>query len=679
MIELLSGLPEESSVFTFFEPQLKGQWISVPAEALQNEGGARFSLEGARRWMALERYLPWWPRPVFGTDEAAPEAEYFVILWECLEGGYGVVLPLVDGNVRGVLRGGKDGWSVGLPANDPLPRQATVLLAATGDDPIALVAHAMERVAEHLGTFELRSRKVLPRWIDYFGWCTWDAFYLEVSAEKVLSGLASFRAGGISPRCVILDGGWQDERDERLWSFGGYPSRFPEGIREMVSQARSEYGVEIFGAWHTLQGYWNGVHPEGELASRYRLVNIESIAYNMANAVSQKRSLVHPEDARRFFDDYHRQLKAVGVNMVKVDNQASLDHFSTPDVPPTETMRAYQQALQGSVRDHFAGESLHCMSNSTDAVYALGSAAVWRSSQDFFPDKPETQGLHVFDNAFNAIWVQTFALPDWDMFQSSHPAAAFHAAARAISGGPIYVSDKPGKHDFALLAKLVISDGRILRSQHPALPARDGLFEDGRSQPRVTKIVNRNDVRGLDSPIGVLGLFNCYYGESGPQAVRGEYRASDVHGVAVDRFALYHHTSGTVVIAEPGDAFPVGLESMGFEIVTVSPMEKGVALFGLLDKFNGSRAMEYVCWRGEEELEIVLADGGRFGWSGENICLCAQFRSRSVEVQSRDNLFWVDIPAGEPAVLELRFAQARDGSADLAQTSRPPEFVRADV
>lgn len=676
MIELLSGLPEESSFFTFIEPKLSGQWVAIPGDALRREGGVRFALEGARRWMALERYIPWWPRPVFGSDTAIPHAEYFMILWEREAGGYGVVLPLVDKNVRGVLRGGSEGWSVGLPANDPIPQQATVLLAASGDDPIALVEMAMERIAGHLGTFRMREEKSLPRWVDLFGWCTWDAFYLEVSEEKVLSGLASFQKGGISPRFVILDGGWQDEKEERLWSFGAYPSRFPEGIRDMVSQARDGFGVEIFGAWHTLQGYWNGVHPEGELAGRYRLVSTEAVAYNMANAVSQKRSLVHPDDARRFFDDYHRQLKHIGVNMVKVDNQASLDHFSTPDVPPTAAMRAYQEALQGSVREHFAGESLHCMSNSTDAVYALSSAAVWRSSQDFFPDKPETHGLHVFDNAYNAIWVQTFALPDWDMFQSAHPAAGFHAAARAISGGPIYVSDKPGRHDFDLLAKLVISGGRILRSQHPALPARDGLFEDGRQQLRVTKIVNRNDVEGLESPIGILGVFNCFYDETGPQAVRGSYRVADVYGVSGEKFALYHHAGGRAVLAEPGQVFPIELESLDFEIVTVSPMDNGVALFGLLEKFNGSRAIESVRWRDDEEIEIALADGGRFGWSSEKECLGAQLGLKAVDVHSQGYLGWVDLPVGEAVVLLLRFARAGASSARPVEKAGAPELVR---
>ncbi|MCI18628.1 putative galactinol-sucrose galactosyltransferase 2-like, partial [Trifolium medium] len=61
---------------------------------------------------------------------------------------------------------------------------------------------------------------------------------------------------------------------------------------------------------------------------------------------------------------------------------------------------------------------------------------------------------------------------------SLHPAAEYHAAARAISGGPIYVSDKPGRHNFDLLKKLVLPDGSVLRAQLPARPTLDSLFVD---------------------------------------------------------------------------------------------------------------------------------------------------------------------------------------------------------
>ena len=62
--------------------------------------------------------------------------------------------------------------------------------------------------------------------------------------------------------------------------------------------------------------------------------------------------------------------------------------------------------------------------------------------------------------------------------QSLHPAAEYHGAARAIGGCPIYVSDKPGNHNFELLKKLVLPDGSVLRAQLPGRPTRDCLFAD---------------------------------------------------------------------------------------------------------------------------------------------------------------------------------------------------------
>jgi len=64
------------------------------------------------------------------------------------------------------------------------------------------------------------------------------------------------------------------------------------------------------------------------------------------------------------------------------------------------------------------------------------------------------------------------------MFHSKHPAAEAHAAARAVSGGAVYVSDYPGKHDFELLKRLVLPDGSVLRAALPGRPTADCLFSD---------------------------------------------------------------------------------------------------------------------------------------------------------------------------------------------------------
>uniref|UniRef100_A0A8R7NYK1 Uncharacterized protein n=1 Tax=Triticum urartu TaxID=4572 RepID=A0A8R7NYK1_TRIUA len=45
--------------------------------------------------------------------------------------------------------------------------------------------------------------------------------------------------------------------------------------------------------------------------------------------------------------------------------------------------------------------------------------------------------------------------------------AEYHAAAWAVSGCAIYVSDKPENHDFDLLRKLVFPNGSILRAKLP--------------------------------------------------------------------------------------------------------------------------------------------------------------------------------------------------------------------
>lgn len=42
----------------------------------------------------------------------------------------------------------------------------------------------------------------------------------------------------------------------------------------------------------------------------------------------------------------------------------------------------------------------------------------------------------------------------------------------------MYVSDKPGEHDFALLHALVLPDGSVLRCLQPGRPTRDCLFHD---------------------------------------------------------------------------------------------------------------------------------------------------------------------------------------------------------
>ena len=55
----------------------------------------------------------------------------------------------------------------------------------------------------------MSTAKTLPPSVDWFGWCTWDAFYSSVEPRGVYEGLQTLCDAGVPPRTLILDDGWQ--------------------------------------------------------------------------------------------------------------------------------------------------------------------------------------------------------------------------------------------------------------------------------------------------------------------------------------------------------------------------------------------------------------------------------------------------------------------------------------
>jgi hypothetical protein len=78
-----------------------------------------------------------------------------------------------------------------------------------GADPYELINQGVAAAARLSGTSKALADKELPPSLDLFGWCTWDAFYSTVSARGLQEGLQSFAEGGVQPRLLIIDDGWQ--------------------------------------------------------------------------------------------------------------------------------------------------------------------------------------------------------------------------------------------------------------------------------------------------------------------------------------------------------------------------------------------------------------------------------------------------------------------------------------
>ena len=578
-------------------------------------------VEGLKRFTSGYRTNPFWMKPAVGELISELNSETQWLLCELEGGRYLSLIPLLDfeTSTRFSLKGSQEGLVVAGETGDPwvLSRGGVALYARIGYDPMALLSESAAEVSKWIDKGRLRRDKSVPEFVDLFGWCTWDAFYKDVSAEKVLEGLSSFRAGGVEPRLIILDDGWQSTRrspigEHRLFSLSPN-EKFAGDLSELIAIAKQKFCIETFIVWHALLGYWGGLEDLG-----FSAYDPRSVARSFGPGILDRDTKWNigpwgaivgvPEVGKveTFYRDYHNLLSKQGVDGVKVDAQAMLEAVSSGQGGRVRVAQTFREALESSVGAHFDDRLINCMSCTMEATYLAKDSIVMRTSDDFYPLKPETHGAHLFINAHVSMWLGEFMLPDWDMFQSSHPMAKMHAAARAISGGPVYVSDKPGQQDFELLSKLVLSNGRILRADGPARLTKDNLFSDPRTDPVLLKVFNRN------RDCGVLGIFNIRYHQEPEERTRlkGDYGVSDIEGLDGERFLAYEHRSEKLTTCQLDERFEIELEEGDWELVTFAPIEKGFAVVGLADKLNSSGAVLGRVWMTERECRIRIADGG---------------------------------------------------------------------
>lgn len=566
-------------------------------------------LEGPQAFLAFSRLEePYWVVPVPGRRSADIPPETQLLLWKNGP-DYTCILPLVDpvSDLRASLRGTDHGVELvfdGTPSSPPSPDGIPAACIASHPDPYRARDLAFALARDTLRTFRLRTEKPLPRFVDLLGWCTWDAFYKDVTAEKVLEGLRSFRDRGVIPPLLILDDGWQATTGGFLDDFTTDPRKFPDGLAPLVQRTRKEFGVEIFGVWHHLLGYWAGVNPDSPLGRRFPVLPAGLVPGPWPKPMGQETlSLLDPAHAMAFYAEWYDTLRRNGVDMVKADGQSTLEIFTHGLRPRVGSMAAYQRAMQSAAATHFLGETLHCMSHGSDALLHMLSAVVLRNSNDYFPRASHTtQKEHIRRNGLNAFLHAAVGLPDWDMFQTHGPMADYHAAARAVSGGPVYVSDRPGQQDPAILRRLATPDGRILRCDRPALPCIDTLFVDHAHLPQPLKVHNRS------GPCGVLGLFHCLHDR---HPVRGDASASDIPDLEGDRFVLWSHNRRTCRIVHRDERFAVELADEAFELLTFAPKTGPLTALGLVDKYNPAPAVLHrLPSPDQSRLTVLMRSGG---------------------------------------------------------------------
>ncbi|KAL4318042.1 hypothetical protein GQ457_18G003670 [Hibiscus cannabinus] len=636
------------------------------------------------RFMSCFRFKLWWMAQKMGDQGKEIPLETQFLLVETKEGShldpteenrtvYTVFLPLVEGPFRAVFQGNQnDELELCLESGDADTKASSFTHSVyihAGTDPFSTITEAIRAVKLHLKTFRQRHEKKLPGIVDYFGWCTWDAFYQDVTQEGVEAGLESLAAGGTPAKFVIIDDGWQsvggdthgedeagqaDSKQPPLLRLTGIKEneKFQKkddpavGIKNIVGIAKEKHGLKYVYVWHAITGYWGGVRPGVEEMEgygskiRYPMVS-KGVVHNepgwKTDAIAvQGLGLVNPKNVFRFYNELHSYLAGAGVDGVKVDEQCILETLGAGLGGRVELTSQYHQALDASVGRNFPDNGIiACMSHNTDALYCSKQTAVVRASDDFYPRDPVSHTIHIAAVAYNSVFLGEFMLPDWDMFHSLHPAAEYHASARAICGGPIYVSDAPGRHNFELLKKMVLPDGSILRARLPGRPTCDCLFTDpARDGVSLLKIWNMNKYTG------VLGVYNCQgaawnsaarkntFHQTNTDSLSGHVKGRDVHLISEASLdpewagdcAVYCHRTGELITLPYNASMPVSLKVLEHEIFTLTPIKHlapgfSFAPLGLINMYNAGGAIE--------DLKYEVKDGAKLseldiGYEGES-------------------------------------------------------------
>ncbi|KAL6654288.1 hypothetical protein ACP70R_007753 [Stipagrostis hirtigluma subsp. patula] len=424
------------------------------------------------------------------------------------------------------------------------------------------------------------------------------------------------------------------------------------GLKAFLKDMRRRFpGLDDVYVWQALCGGWGGVRPGATpLDARITPARLSpGLAGTMEDLAVDRIveggiGLVRPDQAGDLYESMHSYLAGAGVTGVKVDVMHTLEYVSEEHGGRVALAKAYYDGLSKSIAKNFAGTGIIASMQQCNDFFFLGTRQVSmaRAGDDFWFEDPNgdpmgvywLQGAHMVNCSYNSLWMGQFIWPDWDMFQSDHACAAFHAASRAICGGPVYVSDTLGGHDFALLKRLVFPDGTVPRCLHYALPTRDCLFKNPLfDQQTVLKIWNLNKFGG------VIGAFNCQGAGWDPaehrvrgyshcyKPVSGEVRPADIEwGQREDtaamanaaEYAVYRCQSEELLLMTPkSEPIWFTVQPSSFELFTFAPVTKvpsvgaRFAPIGLVDMLNCGGAIVDVVYENGGAVRMKVKGAGR--------------------------------------------------------------------
>ncbi|KAG6290122.1 hypothetical protein E4U46_002036 [Claviceps purpurea] len=484
------------------------------------------------RWFALVRHQPAWLGPRQGSSRFIVDQDAILCCFLSHEGQTMAMLAVSGTGNTSATFSSNDKNTVCVHArNDSSSAGTATILVSEGpkfDNTVASVMYEARKLLSpytvlnvDLDTFGgLRTRTTArweAEWYDGLGFCTWNSLGEQLSEKKLLEAMRTLAQHKLHITNLIIDDNWQsldrvgndqNQAQYRWLEFEADRVAFPSGLKSLVKNILALHpDIRHVLVWHALLGYWGGISPNGTIAARF-----ETSIVAQSKKDQPALTIVAQKDVARFYDEFYAFLVESGIDGVKTDVQVMLDFLAAaPD--RRQLISIYLDEWQKASQKHFGDKTISCMSQFPQALFhsqptGFHQKRVVRNSDDYFPNEPKSHAWHIWANAHNAVFMRYLdVVPDWDMFQSTHDHSEFHAAARCISGGPIYITDVPGEHDLALVKQMtaLTTSGRTIILRPSYLGSSIHHYED-LGDGLLLKIGSFHGASQAGT--GILGVFN---------------------------------------------------------------------------------------------------------------------------------------------------------------------------
>lgn len=352
---------------------------------------------------------------------------------------------------------------------DDLPARAPVLLSARDRTVYGVFRHAYGSLIADREVSFLRKRadKAYFEAFEYLGWCSWEHYHMDIDEAKLLHDLDGIEASGLPVRYVLIDDGHVASKNRQLTGFVPDKRKFPTGWEPIMAR-KNDARIKWIGLWYNFCGYWLGISPENDLPEP-----VGKTLYSFNGSLLPGRS---EENIQAFYRYYVETLKAYGFDFLKIDNQAFMLPLYMGGAEAVRQAKACNRALEEQTRVLGMG-LMNCMAQNTLNLDNTRYSSVARVSIDYKKFDRDMAKSHLFQSYTNTLLQGQTVWPDHDMFHSSDSiCGALMARSKALSGGPVYLSDAPAGFVKENILPLIDEAGRLFRPQAPAVPTPESVF-----------------------------------------------------------------------------------------------------------------------------------------------------------------------------------------------------------